>query len=260
MYNNDSADINIISDGIIRAWYNKRGFAHIRLNNPPVNALSAALVKELYNAIVEIDRNKDIKFLILDGSGKHFSAGADLKERALYSNEDTLRFINNLNDCFDLIENLEIPIICFISGGGVALGGGAELALCCDIIVGKGDGSKVGFPETALGIIPAAGGTYRIYKKMNQGLAKYWILTGKQFSIEEAFDIGFVDLIIKDDSEIEELFLNNSRTSLIAAKKSINKCYLESDRKKQRLIEFVEYKKTLSSPERKKALEKYKKK
>ena len=74
--------------------------------------------------------------------------------------------------------------------------------LCCDIIVGRGDGSKVGFPETALGIIPAAGGTYRIYKKMNQGLAKYWILTGKQFSIEEAFDIGFVDLIIKDDSEI----------------------------------------------------------
>ena len=97
---------------------------------------------------------------------------------------------------------------------------------------------------------------------MNLGLAKYWILSGKQFSQKEAHHDGFVDFI-KDTFEYEQFtrsFSKNSRTSLVAAKKSMNKCYLELDRKKQRLIELKEYKETLGSSERKEALKKYREK
>ena len=96
---------------------------------------------------------------------------------------------------------------------------------------------------------------------MNPGIAKYRILSGKIFSLERALDDGFVDIVKAEDRDtLIESLLYNSRTSLVAAKKSMNRCYLEADSKKQRLIELEEYKKTLDSPERKEALKKYKKK
>ena len=96
---------------------------------------------------------------------------------------------------------------------------------------------------------------------MNPGIAKYWILSGEIFSLDRALKDGFVDIANAEDmNALIEKLLYNSRTSLVSAKKSMNKCYLETDRKKQRLIELKEYKKTLDSPERKEALEKYKKK
>jgi len=239
--------------------------AHIILKNPPVNALSAKLLEELHSVFSDINQNKNIKLAWIYSLGKHFSAGADLKEKSLMSDKETLEYIDNINRCFNLLENLEVPTICGIHGA--TLGGGAELALCCDIIIVKPEDNdknhKIGFPEVNLGIIPGAGGTYRIYKKMNPGFAKYWVLSGKQFSLKEAYEYGFVDFIFDtndDFSKFLKSFLNTSRTSLIAAKKSMNKCYLESDRKKQGLIELEGYKKTLESPEKKEALEKYKKK
>jgi len=255
--------VNIIFDGLIKVSRSTNNFIQIELNNPPVNALSNQLVDELYDALNNINSNNQYKFLMITGLNKHFSAGADLKERASMSEEDTLNFLDKINSCFDLLEKLEIPTAAMIKGA--VLGGGAELALCCDIIVNnccyEKKNVKIGFPETTIGIIPGAGGTYRIYKKMNPGVAKYWILSGKVFSLQEALEDGFVDIKNTEDWDtfVEKLSCN-SRTSLVAAKASMDKCYLEIDRKKQRLIELGEYKKTLSSPERKEALKKYKKK
>lgn len=259
---------NNIKPDIISIYEGGDGNVQIYLDNPPVNAFSMKLVEELYNALFDISKNKDFKFLTIYTRGNNFSAGADLKERASMSEQETLVFLDKLNNCFDLLENLEIPTIAVIKGA--VLGGGAELALCCDIVaadVRQEEGNvKIGFPETTLGIIPGAGGTYRINKKMDPGAAKYWILSGRTFSAEEAFSYGFIDMIIDTntrDSDWDQLcnsLISNSRTSLIAAKKSMNKCYLETDRKKQRLIELEEYKKTLNSPERKEALRKYGKK
>lgn len=252
----------IIQDGIVRLRDYGFGSAEITISNPPVNALSINLVDKLSIALSHVTKSKDFKFLVIKGSGGHFSAGADLKERASMTEAETLQFLNKLNDCFELIENLEIPTIAEIEGA--TLGGGAELALCCDIISSSpgalNSECKIGFPETTLGIIPGAGGTYRIYKKMNPGIAKYWILSGKIFSISEAKRDGFIDIQVENLIELKSYFFDNSRISLIVAKKSMNKCYLELDRKKQRLIELEEYKKTLNSPERKEALKKYKKK
>jgi len=274
------------TDGIIRIYDHQDGHVHIDLNNPPVNALSSQLIDKLYDVLFNINKNKNFKFLSIGGVDQHFSAGADLKERASMSEQEALKFLDKLNNCFDLLENLEIPTIATIHGA--TLGGGAELALCCDIIVADIDSSsssyndvyddfeefschtskeefRVGFPEATLGIIPGAGGTYRIYKKMNLSHAKHWILSGKIFSLEEAVNCGFIDIVDTGTvlgvyTSLYEALLENSRTSLISAKKSMNKCYLENDRKKQRIIELEEYKKTLNSPERKEALRKYKKK
>ena len=257
--------MNIIFDGLIQVSISdSNGFIQINLNNPPVNALSNQLIDELYNVLNDINSNNQYKFLVITGSNKHFSAGADLKERASMSKQETLVFLDKLNDCFDLLENLRIPTIAQIYGA--VLGGGAELALCCDIIVADSflheeKNFKIGFPETTIGIIPVAGGTYRIYRKMNPGIAKYWILSGKIFSLERALSDGFIDIVKAEDRDtLIESLLYNSRTSLVAAKKSMNRCYLEVDSKKQRLIELEEYKKTLDSPERKEALKKYKRK
>ena len=241
------------------------GQAQIYLNNPPVNALSIKLIENMHSILIKMSKNKNVKLVQIRSSLKnHFSAGADLKERALMSDKDALLFLDKLNDCFDMIENLKVPTICLLEGGAV-LGGGAELALCCDIIaaIDSNYDYKIGFPETSIGIIPGAGGTYRINKKMNLGIAKHWILSGRQFNIDEACNNGFVDFHASDDEDYIKFIdsiLKNSRTSLIAAKKSMNMCYMETDRKKQRLIELEEYKNTLSSTERKEALKKYKKK
>ena len=171
--------MNIIFDGLIQVSISdSNGFIQINLNNPPVNALSNQLIDELYNVLNDINSNNQYKFLVITGSNKHFSAVADLKERASMSKQETLVFLDKLNNCFDLLENLRIPTIAQVYGA--VLGGGAELALCCDIIVADSflheeKNFKIGFPETTIGIIPGAGGTYRIYKKMNPGIAKYWI-------------------------------------------------------------------------------------
>ena len=95
---------------------------------------------------------------------------------------------------------------------------------------------------------------------MNISTAKFWILSGKTFSLDEAIGDGFIDIRHNTLNELFSCLESNSRTSLIAAKASMNKCYLDLDRKKQRMIEFKEYKKTLGSPERKEALKKYNKK
>tara|TARA_Y100000994_G_scaffold109970_1_gene90368 strand:- start:1634 stop:2407 length:774 start_codon:yes stop_codon:yes gene_type:complete len=252
-----------LKDGTVKLWDGGEDIIYIALNNPPVNALSNQVVDELQDALSYIEKNKKYKALQIGGVGGIFSAGADLKERSKMSDSDTILFIDKLNDCFDIIENLEIPTVANISGA--ALGGGAELALCCDFIAVYHDlkykkEPKIGFPETTIGIIPGAGGTYRIFKKMNSSTAKRWILSGKAFSFQEAIEDGFVDFDSSQLSEFYDYLRANSRTSLVAAKASMNKCYLETDRKKQRLIELEEYKKTLNSPDRKEALKKYKKK
>ena len=212
---------------LIKTMDHENGHVSIELDNPPVNALSVSLVDQLSEAILNVAEMDDVKLLTVGGSKHHFSAGADLKERSKMSDKEAMQFLEKLNNCFDLIENLEIPTIAYIKGA--TLGGGAELALCCDMIVGKPTRvgipcalHKIGFPETKLGIIPGAGGTYRIYKKMPQGVAKYWIVSANTFSLEKAFEHGFVDLIIKQESDYFKLvssILYNSKTSLMAAKK-----------------------------------------
>ena len=135
------------------------GIAFINLNREPVNAINLKLLKELDKVIDDIKKTSKCRLVIFRSLQKHFCAGADLIERKVMSKNKTLSFLEKINDLFDRIEHLEIPTICSINGA--ALGGGLELALCCDFRVAN-QKAVLGLTETSLGIIPGAGGTQRL--------------------------------------------------------------------------------------------------
>ena len=135
------------------------GIAFINLNREPVNAINLKLLKELDKVIDDIQKSSKCRLVIFRSLQKHFCAGADLIERKVMSKNKTLSFLEKINDLLDRIENLEIPTICSINGA--ALGGGLELALCCDFRVAN-QKAVLGLTETSLGIIPGAGGTQRL--------------------------------------------------------------------------------------------------
>jgi enoyl-CoA hydratase len=130
----------------------------IRLDRPPMNALSRQVQEELKSAALEVSSRDDIRSVIVYGGPKIFAAGADVKEMAAWSYQDALAQTSALQDAFSAVARIPKPTIAAVTG--YALGGGCELALCCDIRV-AGDNAKLGQPEILLGVIPGAGGTQR---------------------------------------------------------------------------------------------------
>ena len=241
----------------------------IYFNNPPVNTLSKKFIKELSDCIDEISNSDSVHMVIFakdsDSDIKHFSAGADLKERALMTDDETLNFISEIRSCFDKIENLKVPTVAWIKGA--CLGGGLELALCCDFRYC--DKSAIfGLPETTLGIIPGAGGTYRLPKIVGIRHAKHIIYTGKKFDSSIAKEYCLVDGIVgklKLDIIVDLAdILNKIETfpyrndAISAAVKAIN-FGINNSKKDSMKFELEQYKTTLSSPERIEALKKYEK-
>jgi len=235
---------------------NKDGICFVELNREPVNALSFDFLKSIKNTFISINNNKSVKVVILKSSLTHFSAGADLKERKIMSKNEASKALDNFNDCFNTIENLHQPTICLISG--YCLGGGAELSLAFDFRIGSDD-SLIGFPEVSIGIIPGAGGTYRLPKIIGFSNAKYWILTAKKFNSKEAKSFGFLNFCV--DKENLDVFATNLALDIIAnapiairsAKKAINQsfnCKIDDGLK----IERKNYKVSLDTKDRDEAL------
>jgi len=119
-----------------------------------------------------------------------FCAGADLKERKSMSEEEALAFVTRLRDAFLAIQRLPVPTVAAVSG--LALGGGFELAMACDLRVGC-DKAVVGLPETRLAIIPGAGGTQRLPRLVGVARAKDLIFTGRRVAGKDALDMGLLD-------------------------------------------------------------------
>ena len=234
------------------------GLFRIVLNNPPVNALSSELIKELSNILYTIKGNKNIKLVTISGRGKHFSAGADLKERKIMSKEDASNTLDNFNNCFNTIERFHKPVICALNG--YCLGGGAELASSCDIRIGS-DNCIVGFPEVSIGIIPGAGGTQRLPAIIGLPNSKYWILSAKKFSSKEAFDYGFLNFVTTNENlhaksiNLAKEIIINAPIALTSAKSAINDGYLENSMKNKLNIERKYYNKCLNSKDRLEALD-----
>lgn len=209
------------------------GIAFINLNNKPVNALSIELIDELENVIEHLYNEPKCRLVIFRSLQKHFSAGADLKQRKKMTIQKTNDFLDKINKVFNKIQNFPMPTIASINGA--ALGGGLELALCCDFRVAS-ENSYVGLPETSLGIIPGAGGIIRLSNLIGLSKSKYWIFTAQKFSSESAQDDGVIDFISKDNEllgvtlEIAQEILDNAPLALKAAKNLFNK-YLESSSK-----------------------------
>ncbi|MFZ2632696.1 MAG: enoyl-CoA hydratase [Desulfosalsimonadaceae bacterium] len=172
----------------------KDQIATFTLNRPEImNSFNFALLRALRVAVDEVRFNPEVRVLIITGAGeKAFCAGADLKERITLSPAEVKQFIYTIRTLFTDIESLSKPVIAAVNG--VALGGGTELALSCDIRIAA-DTASLGLTETRLAIIPGAGGTQRLPRLVGIGKAKELILTGRRVDAKEALSIGLVNKI-----------------------------------------------------------------
>jgi enoyl-CoA hydratase/carnithine racemase len=182
-----------------------KGVVQLTLNRPGVmNAFNFELLRALAAAIEALRFRSDLRVVIITGAGeKAFCAGADLKERAGLTPVQVKEFIHTIRNLFTTIEELNKPVIAAVNG--VALGGGTELALACDIRLAAGNAS-MGLTETRLAIIPGAGGTQRLPRLVGRGKAKELIFTGRRVSADEALAIGLVNQVCSAEGLLDECF------------------------------------------------------
>lgn len=178
------------------------GVATITLNRPPVNPLNSQVFLELTLAADELQADASVKAVIITGSGnKAFAAGADISEMAKLTPVEVYYFCQVSRVAFEKIENLGKPVIAAING--LALGGGCELALCCDYRLAA-DTAKFGQPEINLGIIPGGGGTQRLPRLIGVAKAKELIFLGEVFDAVVAEKMGLVNKVVPADTLMEE--------------------------------------------------------
>ncbi len=165
------------------------------------NALSRDLVARLEETLEETAGRRDVRVVVVRGAGNEaFCAGADLKERRDMDDDAVRAFLATLKRAFTALEGLPQPTVAAINGH--ALGGGLELALCCDVRVAV-EHARLGLPEVRLGIIPGAGGTQRLPRVVGPARAKELILTGRQVSALESLPSGLVTRVVPSDSLLD---------------------------------------------------------
>ncbi len=174
--------------------------AVVLLNRPQqLNALSDELMDELVSTLRELDRDEEIRAIVLGGNERAFAAGADIGELAQSSAIDL--YYQRRVERWDAIRGLWTPLVAAVSG--FCLGGGCELALSCDLIVAS-ETAQFGQPETGLGIIPGAGGTQRLTRAVGKALAMDVILSGRRLSAREALAAGLVARVVAKEAWLEE--------------------------------------------------------
>ncbi len=179
------------------------GIRTLTLNRPEVmNALNFALLHALRAEIEAVRFRRDVRVILVTGAGdKAFCSGADLKERASLPPEKVREYIFTIRELFTAIEQLNKPVIAAVNG--VALGGGTELALACDIRLASKN-ATLGLTETRLAIIPGAGGTQRLPRLVGRGKAKELIFTGRRVDAAEALAIGLVNRVCEPAALLAE--------------------------------------------------------
>jgi enoyl-CoA hydratase/carnithine racemase len=156
-----------------------------------LNAVSTALAIELTTVLCGIARDDTVRAVVLSSSNdRAFCVGADLKERAGFSDEHLLAQRPVIRALFDAVRDLPMPTVAAV--GGFALGGGFELALSCDLIVGDA-GAVFGLTEVTVGLVPGGGGTQLLARRVGSGRAADLVLTGRKVDAAEALRLGIVD-------------------------------------------------------------------
>ena len=179
--------------------------ALVTIDNPPMNALAAALLDELETEVDALDADEAIRAIVLRGAGERaFVAGADIKEfpslRESASEGGSARGIQKLGHRMDAART---PFVAAIRG--FCLGGGLELAMCCDVRI-CADDARLGQPEIKLGLIPGGGGTQRLPRLVGHGRAMLLNLTGEFVDAETAYAWGLVERVVPV-AELEEAAL-----------------------------------------------------
>jgi len=199
----------------------------VTLNRPKqLNALCDGLIAELNALLKVLDADPQIGCIVLTGSTKAFAAGADIKEMS--SQQYPAVYRNDMLATWHDLTLIRKPIIAAVNG--VALGGGCELAMMCDIIL-AGAGARFGLPEVTLGVIPGCGGTQRMPRAVGKSKAMEMILTAQPISAEEAAAAGLVSKVVPAERLQEEAVQMADkiaalpRTAIVMAKEAINAAY-----------------------------------
>jgi enoyl-CoA hydratase len=198
--------------------------ALVRLNRPKqLNALNAEVMDRLCAALEELDRDDDVRAIVVTGSERAFAAGADIGEMASATPVEMLK--GNRIGQWDRVRRIGKPVIAAVSGW--ALGGGCELAMALDLIV-AGESAKFGQPEINIGVIPGAGGTQRLTRAIGKSKAMEMILTGEPIDAREAERRGLVAKIVPDELLVEDAMAlaaqiaTKSPIALRLAKEAVN--------------------------------------
>lgn len=166
----------------------------IRLNSPPLNLVSKEVTAAMSNAFALIEQDDSIRAVVLVGAGERaFSAGSDVKEFSLLHGRVGEGKLVAENAAYDRLAALPPPTIAAIEGD--ALGGGLELALCCDLRVASKT-ARLGMPEVRLGVMPGSGGTQRLPRLIGLARAKELILLGETIDAETALGFGLVNRVV----------------------------------------------------------------
>ena len=192
--------------GTFVATERRDAVALVTIDNPPINALSSALLDKLEAEIEALDADADVRVIVLRGAGERaFVAGADIKEfpalRESATEGGSARGIQRVGHRMDASDT---PFVAAIRG--FCLGGGLELAMCCDVRICAVD-AKLGQPEIKLGLIPGGGGTQRLPRLVGHGRAMLLNLTGEFVDAETAYAWGLVERVVPVD-ELEDAALS----------------------------------------------------
>ncbi|GIL45580.1 hypothetical protein Vafri_2784 [Volvox africanus] len=200
----------------------------ISLSRPAArNAIGRQLLRELAEALDTVRQERTTRCVLVRSVVPGvFCAGADLKERATMSQSEAAEFVSRIRRTFTELQDLPMPTVAVVEG--LALGGGAELALACDIRI-MGSGALMAFPEAQLGIIPGAGGTQRLPRIVGASRAKELIFTGRRVAGSEALDLQLADHVVPDDQvynralQLAEQIVRSAPLSLRQAKAAVNR-------------------------------------
>lgn len=221
----------------------KNKIAFLTFNRPKaLNALNSALLTEAYNCLQMIDKDEELRVLVVTGAGdKAFIAGADIAEMSEFTAFDAKKFSELGQSVMDMLQHLSIPVIGAVNG--FALGGGSEIALACDFIYAS-EKAVFGLPEITLGIMPGFGGTQRLARLVGKNMAKELVFTGKKIKADEAKKLGLVNKVVPHQELLNEVMktaetiASMGQPSLRSAKEVINKgfdvdltsgCHIEKD-------------------------------
>lgn len=242
----------------------KNSILIVTLNRPRyMNALNLETLQEGRKVLDEVYFDPEVRAVIITGAGdKAFCAGADLKEREKMSGVEVRHYIKTIRDMLLDIENLSKPVICAVNG--IALGGGTEFALACDIRIASPN-AIFGLTEVTLGIIPAGGGTQRLPRIVGISKAKELIFTGKRISAQEALNIGLINKIapegklMEETLDVAESIAKNAPFAVQQAKFAINRGY-EIDKFSGLALESKAYEVCIPTKDRIEALKAFKEK
>ncbi len=234
------------------------GLYTLTLNRPQaMNSLSFPMLLELQAALQELRFDEEARCLIVTGAGdRAFCAGADLKERAGMTPDQVRRFIETIRSTFTLLADLPIPAIAAVNG--VALGGGTELALACDLRV-VAETAQMGLTEASLAIIPGAGGTQRLPRIVGTAKAKEMIYLARRIDAREAREVGLANRVAAPEALLDtaramaHAICANGPVALRAAKRAIDRG-MEMDLASALVFESTCYEMTIPTEDRQEGL------